>query len=265
MGAPERRPGPKLFSSRLYAEPYHGVTVDGRVLPGLYKRRSERAPIAPMVDAARQLLNLLALEQQQLACFPIDAPEWRRWQNTEIYAETGGLRLEEANDAIRNAVLALMRASLSAKGYEQSVNAMRLNRFLGDLVGGPAVMNEWSYSLSLFGEPSLTEPWGWQCFGHHMCLNCFVLGDQMVFSPAFWGRRAMLCRRRTLCRRWSCSQPKSGLACTLSGCFRLDQQAIAIVAHLMVGGDYLPVGGISPTTCISAAHSRITVWCPMRD
>jgi hypothetical protein len=96
--------------------------------------------------------------------FPIDAPEWRRWQNTEIYAETGGLRLEETNDAIRSAAITLMRASLSAKGYEQSINAMRLNRFLGDLVGGPAVMNEWSYSLSLFGEPSLTEPWGWQCF-----------------------------------------------------------------------------------------------------
>src|SRR4029078_6917895 len=133
---------------------------------------------ASMVDAARQLLSLLSPQQRQLACFPIDAREWRRWQNTEIYAETGGLRLEEADDAIRNGALALMRASLSAKGYEQSVNAMQLNRFLGGLVGGPAVMNEWSYSLSLFGEPSLTEPWGWQGFGHHMCLNCFVLATE---------------------------------------------------------------------------------------
>jgi len=95
--------------SRLYAEPYHGLTVDGRVLPDLYKRRSERAPTASMVDAARQLRSLLSQERQQLACFPIDAPKWRRWQNTEIYAETGGLRLEEANDAIRSAVLTLMR------------------------------------------------------------------------------------------------------------------------------------------------------------
>jgi hypothetical protein len=132
------------YWSRLYAERYHGLTVDGRVRPDLYERRSERAPIASMADAARQLQNLLSPEQQQLACFPIDAPEWRRWQNTEIYAETGGLRLEEANDAIRSAALRLMRTSLSAKGYEQSINAMRLNRFLGDLVGGPTVMNEWS-------------------------------------------------------------------------------------------------------------------------
>ena len=35
--------------------------------------------------------------------------------------------------------------------------------------------------------PSTTEPWGWQLFGHHLVLNCFVLGEQMVLTPAFWG------------------------------------------------------------------------------
>ena len=61
------------YWSRLYAERYHGLTVDGRVRPDLCERRSERAPIASMADAARQLQNLLSPEQQQLACFPIDA------------------------------------------------------------------------------------------------------------------------------------------------------------------------------------------------
>ena len=64
---------------------------------------------------------------------------------------------------------------------------MRLNRFLGDLVGGPAVLGEWSYIFCLFGEPSASEPWGWQFFGHHLVLNCFMLGEQMVLTPAFWG------------------------------------------------------------------------------
>jgi uncharacterized protein DUF3500 len=227
------------YWSRLYAAPYRGLTVDGRVLPRLYQRRSEGAPVASMVDAAQQLLSLLSPQQQQLACFPIDAPEWRRWQNTEIYAETGGLRLEEADDAIRNAALALLRASLSAKGYEQSINAMRLNRFLGDLVGGPAVMNEWSYSLSLFGEPSLTEPWGWQCFGHHMCLNCFVLGHQMVLSPAFWGAEPCYADDGPYAGiRLFAAEERAGLQFmrTLSP----EQQAVAIVAHSIIGGDLPP-------------------------
>jgi Protein of unknown function (DUF3500) len=49
---------------------------------------------------------------------------------------------------------------------------MKLNRFLGDLVGGAAVMGEWSYIFCLFGMPSMSEPWGWQLFGHHLVLNC---------------------------------------------------------------------------------------------
>ena len=227
------------YWSRLYAAPFRGLTVDGRALPDLHKRQSERAPTASMVDAARRLLNLLSPQQQQMACFPIDASEWRGWQNTEVYAESGGLRLEEATDAIRSAALALLRASLSAKGYEQSISAMRLNRFLGDLVSGPAVMNEWSYSLSLFGEPSLTEPWGWQCFGHHMCLNCFILGDQMVLSPAFWGAEPCYADDGPYAGvRLFEAEERAGLQ--FMRMLSPDQQAVAIVAHSIIGGDLPP-------------------------
>ena len=31
------------------------------------------------------------------------------------------------------------------------------------------------------------EPWGWQIDGHHLCLNCTVVGDQVVLTPAFMG------------------------------------------------------------------------------
>jgi hypothetical protein len=46
---------------------------------------------------------------------------------------------------------------------------------------------EWYYWISLFGEPSLTEPWGWQIDGHHLIVNCFIYGDQMVMTPDFRG------------------------------------------------------------------------------
>ena len=55
------------------------------------------------------------------------------------------------------------------------------------LVGGPAVLGEWAYIFCLYGEPSASQPWGWQFFGHHLSLNCFVLGEQMVLTPSFWG------------------------------------------------------------------------------
>jgi hypothetical protein len=37
------------------------------------------------------------------------------------------------------------------------------------------------------GTPSPTEPWGWQLDGHHLIINFFVLGDQIVMTSAFWG------------------------------------------------------------------------------
>jgi len=37
------------------------------------------------------------------------------------------------------------------------------------------------------GFPSASEPWGWQIDGHHLIVNCFVLGDQMVLTPNFMG------------------------------------------------------------------------------
>jgi hypothetical protein len=37
------------------------------------------------------------------------------------------------------------------------------------------------------GKPSATEPWGWQLDGHHAIINYFVLGDQVVMTPHFFG------------------------------------------------------------------------------
>jgi len=42
------------------------------------------------------------------------------------------------------------------------------------------------------GEPSATEPWGWQIDGHHLIINYFVLGDQVVMSPVFVGSEPVI-------------------------------------------------------------------------
>ena len=46
---------------------------------------------------------------------------------------------------------------------------------------------EWYYFISIFGTPSADEPWGWQLDGHHLNINCFLLGDDMVLTPTFMG------------------------------------------------------------------------------
>lgn len=226
------------WAKRL-AEPFKGITTDGNAIPGLYKLAPNGAPVAAMTEAAKALLGLLTEAQRSASCFPADSNTWRRWQNTENYFEDYGLRLEEMSDAQRGAVLAVLRASLSAKGYQLSRDVMRLNRFLGDLVGGPAVLGEWSYNFCLFGTPSTSEPWGWQLFGHHLSLNCMLIGGQMVLTPTFWGAEPSHAdvgpfAGTTLFE----DEERAGL--TLMRSFSAEQQRRAIVAHSMVGGDLPP-------------------------
>ena len=70
-----------------------------------------------MVEAVDALLALLRREQLVAMCLPVDSELWRHWQNTELYVEHHGLRLDETSAPIREAVMAVLRASLSGKGY----------------------------------------------------------------------------------------------------------------------------------------------------
>lgn len=64
---------------------------------------------------------------------------------------------------------------------------MRINGYLGELVDGSKVCNEFSYNLCFFGEPSITRPWGISFYGHHLCLNIFIYQRQMLIAPWFTG------------------------------------------------------------------------------
>jgi len=225
---------------KMLEEPFRGITTDGVPLRDLFALRPEGAPTPKVIEAVNALLARVSPELRARMSFPVDSAMWRNWQNTEMYFEDYGLRLEEVSPELREAVMAVVRASLSEEGYNRSRDVMRLNRFLGDLVGAPAVLGEWSFNFCLFGTPSASEPWGWQLFGHHLCLNCFILGTQMVLSPAFWGAEPSYADVGPFAgTRLFEDEERAGLALIRS----LDesQRARAIVAHSMVGGD-LPEG-----------------------
>ncbi len=224
---------------RLLAEPFKGITTDGAAISGLFSLAPNGAPAEAMADAVNVLLGLLTPVQRAAMSFPVDTAQWRRWQNTELYLEDFGLRLDEVSERLREAVMAVLRASLSAKGFEMSRDVMRLNRFLGDLVGAPHVLGEWSFTFCLFGTPSPSEPWGWQLFGHHLSLNCLVIGGQMVLTPTFMGAEPSYADTGPFAgTRLFEDEERAGLA--LMRALTAEQQRRAIVAHSMVGGDLPP-------------------------
>ena len=56
-----------------------------------------------------------------------------------------------------------------------------------ELTSSPTEFGEWLYFVSIFSTPSADQPWGWQLDGHHLNINCLVLGEDMVLTPTFMG------------------------------------------------------------------------------
>ena len=167
-------------------EPFRGVTATGRVEADLYAIRSTGVSTEPVRRAADVLRASLSPAQRAGSTFGVEDDEWRKWMNQHFYVRQG-VSLGEMTAAQRRAAFGLLQASLSAKGLRQSRDIMRLNTTMAELTRNPAEYGEGLYHLTMMGEPSATEPWGWQLDGHHLIINYFVLGDQVVMTPTFMG------------------------------------------------------------------------------
>ncbi len=169
------------------AEPFRGITADGKVEAGLFALKSTGVSTAPVAAAAQAFLAALTPAQRAKTSYPVGDDEWRKWMNQHFYLRQG-VSFLEMSPAQREAAFGLMRASLSARGLKLSQDIMKLNRTLGELNRDDFEQyNEWLYHVTIMGEPSATKPWGWQVDGHHLIVNYFVLGDQVVMSPLFVG------------------------------------------------------------------------------
>jgi hypothetical protein len=174
-------------AERSVGEPFKGVTTDGNVVPDLFPLTRTGISTEPIRRAALELLDVLDAEQRQQVRFEVTSDAWRRWWNIHPFLQRHGLLLERATDAQREAAMRLVEQTLSPSGFRTARDVMRLNHTIGEITGSWTEYGEWVYFVSVFGEPSADEPWGWQIDGHHLIVNCFVLGDQVVITPVFMG------------------------------------------------------------------------------
>ena len=168
------------------AAPFKGVTTNGEVVPGLFEISPTGVSTESVRNAAEKLIASLTAVQLARAMFPVDDVQWRKWMNQHFYVRQG-ISFQEMTDTQRDLAFGLMRASLSARGFEVTRNVMRLNETLAELADDHVFLGEWLYFITIMGRPSATEPWGWQLSGHHAIVNYFVLGDQVVMTPLFLG------------------------------------------------------------------------------
>ena len=173
-------------------EEFRGITPDGAVAPGLFPVRKTGVSLQPIVRAARDFLAMLDPQKRRQVSFDIESDAWRSWSNVHPFLMRHGVGLYELLPAQREAALALVSSALSASGFETARNVMKLNEHACEITGQTQEYSEWYYWLSIFGTPSPDEPWGWQFDGHHLIINCFILGDQMVLTPQFMGSEPVL-------------------------------------------------------------------------
>ena len=171
----------------LTNNPFVGITdKDGKVQPGLFKIESTGVTTKPVVEAANAFLKSLTDQQRKSTLFPVDDSEWRKWDNRHFYKRQG-VGFDKMSEDQRKLAFKLMQTSLSAEGLEQTKNIMKLNGTLAELANNFEEYGQWLYWITIMGEPSESKPWGWQIDGHHLTINYFVLGDQVVMSPVFIG------------------------------------------------------------------------------
>lgn len=178
----------EVMQTEALKTPFKGITASGELEKNLFPIKATGVSTAQTQLAAEKFLDGLSEEQRLKASFPIDDEEWRRWSNVDngLFARQG-ISLKELDETQKDLAFDLMQNALSAKGYQLSRGIMKTDQTIRELNDDNPIYDEELYFFSIMGQPSKTEPWGWQLDGHHLVINYFVLGDQVVMSPVFMG------------------------------------------------------------------------------
>ncbi len=181
-------PGGAAKQEAALKEAFKGVVTSNGKQESLFSIEPTGVSTAPIVTAAKAFVSGLTKEQAAKTLYDIDATEWRHWSNVDngIFARNG-ISIKEMNQDQRKLAFNLLSVALSAKGLQLTKDVMKTDQTLKELNNGDERFSEDLYFFTVMGTPSNTEPWGWQLEGHHLVINYFVLGDQMVMTPTFMG------------------------------------------------------------------------------
>lgn len=154
-----------------------------------------RALLAQPADAARSamaaaaaaFLATLSGDTQRRATFAFADKERLNWHY--VPRRRAGLPFKDMPAPARAAAHELMKASLSAAGYDKAVNVIRLEAVLRRLETFGALLRDAdNYAVTVFGAPGAAASWGWRLEGHHLSLNfTLVPGKPIAMTPAFLG------------------------------------------------------------------------------
>lgn len=188
--------GKKYFANQeaeALSQEFRGIETEAGKVLDLFPIKSTGVSTEPIRVAASNFILTLTEEQKNRTLYEINDEEWRKWCNVDngIYVRQG-VSLEEMTTEQKVVAFDLMQESLSAKGLSLSKDIMKTDQTIKELKNGSEHFDEELYFFTIMGTPSESEPWGWQLDGHHLVINYFVLGDQIVMSPVFMGAEPVI-------------------------------------------------------------------------
>jgi hypothetical protein len=166
--------------------PFIGITTNGKPVENLFLIKKTGISITPIKNAVNNFLQAITKEQREKCSFTIESNEWRKWHNIDFYKRTG-IGFEELTARQKDLAFEILKASLSPKGVQKSTDIMKMEEHLAFLTNDYKRYGGNKYWLVFMGTSSDTEPWGWQLDGHHLIINYFLQGDQLVMTPTFMG------------------------------------------------------------------------------
>lgn len=172
-----------------FSEPFGGITSNGQAREGCFPLQATGASTDAIASAAQHYLaSLKRSDHRRLAMQPLDSADRRRWTNAFPDWMPTGLFLADLEPEEREAALAVIEATLSARGFGDVRRIMRANATLGEFIGHSRdTLNEHGFFFTIFGEPSTTAPWGWRIMGNHLVVHGTIVGDAVCLTPAFYG------------------------------------------------------------------------------
>jgi hypothetical protein len=170
------------------SKPYTGIVMSKGLEKDLFPIHSTGVSTKPVKNACEAFLRSLTKMQSIKIQFKVQDQEWQKWSNIDhgLYTRQG-VSIKEMSQEQRKLAFDLMQTALSAKGLQLSKDIMKTDQTLREINDDNPIYDEELYFFTVMGTPSMTEPWGWQIDGHHLVINYFVLGDQVVMTPAFMG------------------------------------------------------------------------------
>lgn len=145
------------------------------------------SPAEEMSEAAENLLAALSPEQRAKAVYQMTNDERLNWDF--VPHDRNGITFKEMTSAQQLLAHALLSSGLSQRGYAKATTIMSLDQILKDLEKGNGPRRDPEmYYVTLFGNPTNKEPWGWRVEGHHLSVNFTIVNENEIStSPTFFG------------------------------------------------------------------------------